>query len=470
VKRLRRLVRSSNDCVGAAGPAPEGSPSGGGRLRLALVTAVATVFLLVPAAQALANGTLTVNVEGTGSGEVSSVGGFSGSGFFEGTPPIECGYAAPGPTTGVCQSEMEFVAETGFEGISLRATAAPGSALKEWKVEEGQTLLGGCDATLAEEFAPICTVNEIEGNDTKVTAVFGPEPTLTINQSGFGTGEVLCEVDEGSPAACPASVPRGTKVKISTAADPGSEAGPVSGTASASSCHASGCEFEVLTDTAVTARFIGSGLLVFLGGSGEGSVTSLAPAGGISCEPDCSEPYADGTVVELQATPEAGAVFAGWIGCPRSGPNTCQVSIDREPEVTAVFLKEGTAGAPGPTGGAGPQGGQGPVGANGSSGANGKDGANGAAGPAGPQGPPGPAAKVTCKVKGKTKVKVTCTVKQGATSSNARLGWRLMRSGHALSHGTASHGRLHLDLSNLRPGHYLLHIQGQRGATSIVVD
>ncbi len=65
---------------------------------------------------------------------------------------------------------------------------------------------------------------------------------------------------------------------------------------------------------------------------------------------------------------------------------------------------------------------------------------------------------------------MTCTVKQSASASASRLKWRLVRGGHAYSHGTASHGRLQLDLSNLRRGRYLLHIEGQKKATVIQID
>lgn len=46
---------------------------------------------------------------------------------------------------------------------------------------------------------------------------------------------------------------------------------------------------------------------------------------------------------------------------------------------------------------------------------------------------------------------------------------RLMKGGHAYSHGTARHGRLNLDLSNLRPGRCVLRVNGQRNGTDIVV-
>jgi hypothetical protein len=77
---------------------------------------------------------------------------------------------------------------------------------------------------------------------------------------------------------------------------------------------------------------------------------------------------------------------------------------------------------------------------------------------------------VTCKVKQNgSKVKVTCTVKQAASASNALVRWRLVHDGRVYSHGTARHSRLQLDLSNLRPGRYVLHVQGHQRGTVIVV-
>lgn len=74
------------------------------------------------------------------------------------------------------------------------------------------------------------------------------------------------------------------------------------------------------------------------------------------------------------------------------------------------------------------------------------------------------------RVKGK---KVTCTVKYSASASSAKcknLRWRLMRGGHAYSHGRTDTPRLQLDLSHLRKGRYVIHVQGQAKNTVIVVS
>lgn len=58
---------------------------------------------------------------------------------------------------------------------------------------------------------------------------------------------------------------------------------------------------------------------------------------------------------------------------------------------------------------------------------------------------------------------------RGAKGVLERLGWRLMRGGRTYSHGRPKNGRLNLDLSNLRPGRYVLRINGKRNGTTIVV-
>ncbi|MEK6277144.1 MAG: right-handed parallel beta-helix repeat-containing protein [Actinomycetota bacterium] len=73
-------------------------------------------------------------------------------------------------------------------------------------------------------------------------------------------------------------------------------------------------------------------LSVSVGGTGTGTVTGP----GISCPGDCSEPYADGTIVNLAAGPTAGASFASWGGyC--SGSGACQVPMSADRSVSASF-------------------------------------------------------------------------------------------------------------------------------------
>jgi hypothetical protein len=74
---------------------------------------------------------------------------------------------------------------------------------------------------------------------------------------------------------------------------------------------------------------------------------------------------------------------------------------------------------------------------------------------------------VTCKVKGSKKVK--CTVKYPKSNKRKHMRWILHRAGHTVSHGSTGAGRLQRVLNHLRGGRYVLHVQGQRGGTRIVI-
>ena len=139
----------------------------------------------------------------------------------------------------------------------------------------------------------------------------------------------------------------------------------------------------------------------------------------------------------------------------------------------------GANGAPGAPGAPGATGPQGPAGQNGSDGANGQNGSDGAQGPQGAQGPRGkrgPAGRVTCRVSTRGRhVKVVCRLKTGKSNNNKnkhkksnkrgnrrRLRWALISGGHARSHGKTTIHRLNRVLGHLKPGRYVLHVQGQR--------
>jgi hypothetical protein len=196
--------------------------------------------------------------------------------------------------------------------------------------------------------------------------------------------------------------------------------------------------------------------------TGEGKVES-SPAG-IACETEaCSHVFAG--VVTLTATPKAGYVLAGWLGCKRTGPDTCEV-VTPTNEVTAVFLKQGTEGNEGKAGK------EGPAGKESAPGAAGPVGPQGPSGPRGAQGPAGPAGKVelvTCK---KVARKQRCTAKLVSgtvtfTVASARA--RLSRRGVVYAAGTARmlRGRMSLRLiavRPLRPGRYTLTLTSGSGA------
>ncbi|MEW5802651.1 MAG: Ig-like domain-containing protein [bacterium] len=70
-------------------------------------------------------------------------------------------------------------------------------------------------------------------------------------------------------------------------------------------------------------------------GTGTGTITS-SPSG-IDCGADCTEGYAQGTVVTLSAAAAAGSTFTGWSGGGCSGTADCILTMNEDTDVTAAF-------------------------------------------------------------------------------------------------------------------------------------
>jgi hypothetical protein len=92
-----------------------------------------------------------------------------------------------------------------------------------------------------------------------------------------------------------------------------------------------------MTDArSVTATFAATAthtLTIAKNGTGTGTVTG----GGINCGATCEVQVAEGTNVNLTASPDNGSVFAGWSGAGCSGTASCQVSMTAAQTVTATF-------------------------------------------------------------------------------------------------------------------------------------
>lgn len=74
--------------------------------------------------------------------------------------------------------------------------------------------------------------------------------------------------------------------------------------------------------------------------SGTGSGTVASSPAGIDCGSNCSAEYAEGTVVQLTATPDANSTFAGWSGACTGTQLTCNVTVDTAKSVVARFQLE----------------------------------------------------------------------------------------------------------------------------------
>jgi hypothetical protein len=304
-------------------------------------------LLLVPAGQAFANGTITVNIEGSGNGEVNSVGGLFEGGAYEGSPPVECTYKTPGPATGICESELSNEGE-GFEAVNLKAVPDPGSELAGWVFTEGFGLLG-CDP----EEGTQCLAGQFTGEgNVKVTAVIeceteggceeGPSgPELTVTKEGTGTGTVVSSpagIECG--ATCTAAFTEGSKVTLTASPSAGSlfvswkgcEKGGVLGRqCTVTMDKAKTVNAKFLTAYDVTVNRVGSGL---------GKVSSSP--GGVLCLSNCSSTTAafkEGTSVTLNAAPTKNFVFTEWTGdCSGVGP--CSLgALGEDKEVGAKFTE-----------------------------------------------------------------------------------------------------------------------------------
>ncbi|HEU4905521.1 MAG TPA: hypothetical protein VFT19_05335 [Solirubrobacterales bacterium] len=395
-----------------------------------------------------------------------------------GAGTVEC--EVDGGGLAACPAEVE-------DGAEVKVVATP----------DGSSTL---DAVSGTGSAAACAASPCEftiTEDSSVTAEFNLIPIveheLTINETGTGAGTVECEVDGGGLAACPAEVEDGAEVKVVATPDGSSTLDAVSGTGSAAACAASPCEFTITEDSSVTAEFNEianpSILSVFKGGNGEGTVTGP----GINCgtEP-CQETYEEGEEITLEASPEGGSAFAGWLGChPEAGEITkCTVTLNGPMvDVTAVFMAEGPQGPPGEDGAPGAPGEDGADGQDGSNGQDGSDGSNGSngsngaqgvpgvpglPGPQGPRGPAGPAGKIVCKARQKGKrIVVRCRVKANnragkRANRSQRVRWALMQGGHAVKHGKTGVRRLNRVVNHLPAGRYVLRVKGQ-GGTRIVI-
>lgn len=478
-----------------------GSSGTGGRIGLAMLAVAAAVFFLIPAAQAAAEGEAFVNIDGSGAGEVVPE---PGEEFLAGSPPINCQYVSPGPTTGTCQTEAFFEPEDEFWGLKVKQVAAPGSAFSGWTIEEGAPV-AGCGLTDEQ-----CTVITFAG-DIKVKATFDSAGVpLKVIKGGSGDGTVSSEPTGIScePGCEEETVefPEGEVVELTATPDGASTFGgwnEISGDPGTCTGTTSPCEITMDAAKEIEAVFINAVPLTTLslikGGYFEGGTVTSSPAGidcATTCEVDTAE-FPEGSTVTLTAVAVEGFVFAGWLDCPHSGPGECEVTVEGPmTEVTAVFIKdgvEGPEGPPGPPGDDGEDGAQGPPGndgqdgqdgedgQDGSDGSNGRNGSNGVPGVPGvpgvqgPRGPAGPQGSIVCKARQKGKrIIVRCRVKannrSGKRANRSRVRWALMQGGKPQFRGKTSVRRLQRTINQRLPeGRYVLRLQGQRNGSFLTI-
>jgi len=161
--------------------------------------------------------------------------------------------------------------------------------------------------------------------------------TLTVTVTGNGT--VISSpigIDCGSD--CSHQYSQSTQVTLTATPATGYLFSSWSGDCSGSSS----CSFDMNSNRSVSAVFIEEpsnqeySLDVTITGSG--SVTS-SPAG-IDCGSDCTHIYSENTNVILTASPSSGFVLSHWTGAC-SGNVTCQIEMNENKAVTAIFSEPG---------------------------------------------------------------------------------------------------------------------------------
>ena len=246
--------------------------------------------------------TLSVALNGTGSGTVTS-----------NTGGIDC------PPT--CSGNFSL-----GQQVALTASPGPGSVFAGWGG-------GGCSGTTLT-----CTV--VMNNNVAVTATFNvnPIPRLSVNLDGTGSGTVTSSpAGISCPGTCSATFSPGTVVTLTATTISGVFLG---WEGNGINCIGTGpCSITLTTGQQVSVNAIftlsNSALVLNLGGSGTGQVTSQPP--GISCPNQCAFVFQPGDPVTLTASPTNGASFAGWGGACSGIATTCNLVVTSNLTVTANF-------------------------------------------------------------------------------------------------------------------------------------
>ncbi len=214
----------------------------------------------------------------------------------------------------------------------------------------GNTGFGGAGATLAgigtvvtivgtpgvaHTIAPGASVGTLHAGTVTMT----PSSTLQIEIGGAGSNDVL---SASNTVAIGGATLQGILLGGFTPA-PGAQFTIIQATngvtgqfAPASSVTIGGIPFAITynaNSVVLTAPMNLSTVTVTKAGAGTGTVTSN---GAINCGATCAANVANGSALTLQANPDAGQVFTGWLG-PCTGTGTCSFTVNAATTVSATF-------------------------------------------------------------------------------------------------------------------------------------
>lgn len=285
-------------------------------------------------------GVATINASGlatavaAGTTTISAVDGFGGSASttLTVTQPVQratLSVLKQGNGTGNVSSSPSGIScgADCFEDYDVGTTVTLAEVPVSGSVFTGWT---GCDSVSGTS----CTVTMNAGRT--VTATFGVQTfALQVDKTGNGGGTVT-----SSPAGitcgtdCSESYAGGTAVTLSASANGGSN---FSGWTGCDSVSGPTCTVTMNDARSVTAGFNLSTFTLSVSKQGNGSGTVTSNPAGINCGADCSEPFASGTAVTLNAAVTAGSQFAGWTACDSVSGTTCTVSVNAARVVSASF-------------------------------------------------------------------------------------------------------------------------------------
>ena len=240
---------------------------------------------------------------GTGTARVTVT--LAGNGLVTSSQPgINCGTA--------CDAEFSS------SPVTLSAQALLGSSFMGWGVDCSGS--GTCLLTL-------------DASKT-VTATFTASTfPLTVTKMGPGTVTSTSDTGIACGATCSHGYPFSTMVTLTAAPDSGAAFVGWSGDCAGSAT----CTVTVDRARSVTATFTTTTFALTVSKTGAGTGTVVADSGPISCGATCSGSYAQGAMVVLTATPDAGSGLASWTGCTTQSGNTCNVTMAAATTVTATF-------------------------------------------------------------------------------------------------------------------------------------
>lgn len=230
-----------------------------------------------------------------------------------------------------CGSDCE---QAYFNGTTVLLTAAPapGFYISDWV---------GCEPQAGGEQ---CMVR-IDG-DVLVEAIFSPNPELTVNTDGNGSGFVGSNLMDGNSMAlaCGDTCMASGEINSAWALTPNPEPGSVfTGWQGCDSEDGEICNIILDAAKSVTATFVvGHTLSISPTGEGEGTITSQPS--GIECGhgggfgTDCENGYADQTSIELHVTTPGNSNFAGWGGqCDVEVDDICTISVNQDVTLMPQF-------------------------------------------------------------------------------------------------------------------------------------